>query len=117
MIKNAPVQTQFEFPFLKIFKFIQVVLQVFKFIQIITLIKLPFLLLQLKQQIIFLQGPKPAFFLQQDQHPDIPVSQINRTVLQTCGSDSASQPSESESADRISSIQHAETKILLWETA
>ena len=71
MIKNAPVQTQFEFPFLKIFKFIQVVLQVFKFIQIITLIK--FLLLQLKQQIIFLQGPKPAFFLQQDEHSDIPV--------------------------------------------
>ena len=73
MIKNAPVQTQFEFPFLKIFKFIQVVLQVFKFIQIITLIKLPLLLLQFKQKIIFFQRSKPAFFLQQDEHSDIPV--------------------------------------------
>ena len=73
MIKNAPIQTQFKFPFLKIFKFIQVVIQVFKFIQIITFIKLPLLLLQLKQQIVFLQGPKPAFFLQQNEHSDIPV--------------------------------------------
>lgn len=73
MIKNAPVQTQLQFSFLKIFKFIQVIVQVFELIQIITLIKLPLLLLQFKQKIIFFQRSKPAFFLQQDEHSDIPV--------------------------------------------
>ena len=73
MIKNAPVQTQLQFSFLKIFKFIQVIVQVFELIQIITLIKLPLLLLQFKQKIIFFQRSKPAFFLQQDEYSDIPV--------------------------------------------
>ena len=76
MIKNAPVQTQLQFSFLKIFKFIKVIkviVQVFELIQVITLIKLPLLLLQFKQKIIFFQRSKPAFFLQQDEYSDIPV--------------------------------------------
>ena len=73
MIKNAPAQTQLQFSFLKIFKFIKVIVQVFELIQVITLIKLPLLLLQFKQKIIFFQRSKPAFFLQQDEHSDIPV--------------------------------------------
>ena len=62
MIKHAPNQTQFQFPFLEIIQFITLIIPVF---QIIPHLKLTILLLPLEQKIFF-QRSKPASFLQQE---------------------------------------------------
>ena len=75
VIKHAPNQTQFQFPFLEIIQFITLIIPVFRFVPVFQIIphrKLTILILQLEQQIFF-QRSKPAFFLQQEQCSDFTV--------------------------------------------